>query len=125
MTEENILAYSMRVQDSRNGLAQSRDAVLEALAEVDMDANTRQRLLAALSEKAAAVIEKSWLWFGEKIGKVNAAILLFLIYYIILTPIAFLSRIGSKDPLMLKAPSKSNFILKTHKYTAKDLENPW
>lgn len=82
-------------------------------------------VLAALSEKTAAVIEKSWLWFGEKIGTVNAAILLFLIYYIILTPIAFLSRIGSKDPLMLKAPSKSNFILKTHKYTAKDLENPW
>jgi hypothetical protein len=81
--------------------------------------------LSAVSEKAAVLIEKSWLWFGEKIGKVNAAILLFLIYYLILTPIAFLSRIGKKDPLQLNAPEKSNFVFKQHRYTAKDLENPW
>lgn len=82
-------------------------------------------ILSALSEKSAVLIEKSWLWFGEKIGKVNAAILLFLVYYLILTPIAFLSRIGKKDPLKLKAPEKSNFIFNHHAYTAKDLENPW
>lgn len=81
--------------------------------------------LSAVSEKAAVLIEKSWLWFGDKIGKVNAAILLFLIYYLILTPIAFLSRIGKKDPLQLRAPEKSNFVFKQHRYTAKDLENPW
>ncbi len=81
--------------------------------------------LSAVSEKAAVFIDKGWLWFGEKIGKVNAAILLFLVYYLILTPIAFLSRIGKKDPLKLKAPEKSNFIFNHHAYTAKDLENPW
>ncbi|MCB9186721.1 MAG: hypothetical protein H6601_08245 [Flavobacteriales bacterium] len=81
--------------------------------------------LSALSEKAAVIIEKSWLWVGEKIGKVNAAILLFLVYHLILTPIAFLSRIGKKDPLQLRAPEKSNFITNHHRYTAKDLENPW
>ena len=82
-------------------------------------------LLSAFSEKAAVVIEKSWLWFGERLGRINAAILLFLIYHLILTPIAFLSRIGSKDPLQLNAPEKSNFVLRHHKYSAKDLENPW
>ena len=82
-------------------------------------------LLSALSEKAAVAIDKSWLWFGEKAGKINAAILLFLIYYLLLTPIAFLSRIGRKDPLQLRAPKESNFVFKHHTYTAKDLENPW
>lgn len=82
-------------------------------------------ILSAISEKTAVLIEKSWLWFGEKMGKVNAAILLFLIYYFVLTPIAFLSRIGSNDPLKLKAPEKSNFIFKQHRYTADDLKNPW
>lgn len=82
-------------------------------------------ILSALSEKAAVTIEKGWLWFGEKVGKINAAILLFLIYYLFLTPIAFLSRIGSKDPLKLNAPEKSNFVFKQHSYSAKDLENPW
>lgn len=82
-------------------------------------------LLSALSEKAATAIETAWLFIGEKLGKINAAILLFLIYYLFLTPIAFLSRIGSKDPLQLKAPEKSNFLFKSHKYVAEDLKNPW
>lgn len=81
--------------------------------------------LSALSEKAAVIIEKAWMWFGEKVGKVNAAILLFLVYYLFLTPIAFFSRIGKKDPLRLNAPERSNFIFNDHRYTAKDLENPW
>ena len=82
-------------------------------------------IASAISEKAAIRIDKAWLWFGEKMGRINAAILLFLIYYLILTPIAFLSRIGSKDPLQLKAPDRSNFQSNQHKYTADDLKNPW
>lgn len=82
-------------------------------------------VLSALSPKAAILIDRSWLWLGEKAGMVNAAVLLFIIYYVVLTPIAFLSRIGKKDPLKLKAPEKSNFILKHHLHQAKDLENPW
>lgn len=82
-------------------------------------------VLSALSQKAAVFIDKSWLWFGEKAGKVNAAILLFLVYYLILTPLAFLSRIGKKDPLQLKAPQQSNFVIKHHRFVAEDLKNPW
>ena len=81
--------------------------------------------LSALSQKAAVLIDKSWLWFGEKAGKINAAILLLLVYYLLLTPTAFLARIGKKDPLQLHAPNKSNFVFKHHAYTTKDLENPW
>jgi len=81
--------------------------------------------LSAINEKAAVIIDRSWLWFGEKAGKINAAILLFLVYYLLLTPIAFLARIGKKDPLQLNASKKSNFVFKPHAYTAKDLENPW
>jgi hypothetical protein len=81
-------------------------------------------MLSAVSQTAAVYIEKGWLWFGEKIGRVNAAIILFLVYYLVLTPIAFISNFG-KDPLRLKAPEKSNFDFKHHKYSAKDLENPW
>lgn len=79
----------------------------------------------ASSEKLATLIEWAWMLFGEKLGHINSAILLFLIYYLILTPIAFMSRIGKKDPLQLRAPRKSNFIFKQHKYSADDLKNPW
>ena len=81
--------------------------------------------LSSLSSKAASRIEAVWLWIGEILGTINAAILLFLIYYLILTPIAFLSRVGSNDPLQLKAPSKSNFKEYRHLYSANDLRNPW
>ena len=81
--------------------------------------------LSALSKKAAVLIDKSWRLFREKAGKINAAVLLFLVYYLLLTPIAFLARIGKKDPLQLHAPKNSNFVFKHHAYTAKDLENPW
>ena len=54
MPEENILQYSMRVQDARNGLAQPNGAaILKAVCSVDMDANTRQQLLAALRREGA------------------------------------------------------------------------
>ena len=82
-------------------------------------------LLSAISKRAAVAINTGWLWFGEKVGRINARILLFLVYYLLLTPIAFLSRIGNKDPLKLKAPEKSNFVFKKHKYSADDLRNPW
>ena len=79
----------------------------------------------ASSEKLAVFIERAWLVIGEKLGHINSAILLFFIYYFILTPIAFMSGIGKKDPLQLRAPGKSNFIFKHHKYSDSDLKNPW
>ncbi|MBL4585472.1 MAG: hypothetical protein JKX84_00225 [Flavobacteriales bacterium] len=82
-------------------------------------------ILSTLSEKAAILIDKVWLWIGGTLGKINAAILLFIIYHVMLIPIALLSRIGGKDPMQLKAPKDSNFRFKRHKYVAEDLQNPW
>lgn len=47
----NVIEYACKVQDKRNGLDSVREAVLEVLAEVDLDPNTRQRLLDAFREK--------------------------------------------------------------------------
>ncbi len=41
--------------------------------------------LSAVSEKAAILIEKGWMWIGGTLGTINAAILLFIIYYFLLT----------------------------------------
>ena len=56
---ESIIDYAMRAQDRRNGLdpdalegrRQAREMLLEVLAEVDMPADARQRLLAALRRR--------------------------------------------------------------------------
>jgi len=82
-------------------------------------------LLSVASPRLAVLIEKGWLWIGAKLGAVNGAILLFIIYHFLLFPIAMLSRIGGKDGLRLKAPKQSNFVESHHVYEAKDLKNPW
>lgn len=82
-------------------------------------------LLSAFSPRMAVAIDKGWLWIGRKIGAVNGTILLFVIYYLLLVPIALLSRITGKDELRLKAPERSNFIEQKHSYSADDLKNPW
>jgi hypothetical protein len=47
-------------------------------------------------------------------------------YFIILTPIAFLYRLFSGANLMKTDPEKdSYFIDRKHIFTSKDLENPW
>ncbi len=81
--------------------------------------------LSALSSKMAAVIDKYWMLFGEKLGAVNASILLFLVYYLLLTPIALIAKVFGRDLLRLKRPVGSNFNNGSHKFSKDDLDNPW
>ena len=61
---ENVIAYAMRAQDRRNGLdpdalegrRQAREVLLEVLAEVDLPADARQRLLAALRRREGMLV---------------------------------------------------------------------
>jgi hypothetical protein len=56
---ENVIDYAMREQDRRNGLdpdalegrRQAREVLLEVLAEVDMPADARQRVMEALRRR--------------------------------------------------------------------------
>jgi hypothetical protein len=75
---------------------------------------------------AAKAIEWCWLKLATGLGWVNSRILLSLIYFIFLLPIAWISRLFTKDPLMLKRPKvNSLFVTRNHTYSKKDLENIW
>jgi hypothetical protein len=69
----------------------------------------------------------TWIWYklAEVLGAVVSRILLTILYFLFLVPIAFLSRISGKNPLILKKLDKSYFIRRDHNYVARDLENPW
>lgn len=72
------------------------------------------------------LIVKGWYKIAEVLGAINGRILLSLVFFIILFPIALLSRLGKKNPLALKRESeRSVFAERNHRYTAKDLENVW
>lgn len=75
---------------------------------------------------AARAIE--WMWFkiALALGWVNSRILLSIIYFVFLMPIAWLSKLFTKDPLALKKNKRSSlFVTRDHLYTGKDLENIW
>lgn len=75
---------------------------------------------------AARAIEWAWWKIAIALGWVNSRILLSIIYFVFLLPIAWLSRLFTKDPLSLKRNSRSTlFESRDHLYSKKDLENIW
>jgi hypothetical protein len=69
---------------------------------------------------------KLWFKLAELLGWVNSKIILGIVFYVFLFPIAVLSRLGNKNPLqMKKTTDKSLFVARNYKYVAKDLENIW
>lgn len=75
---------------------------------------------------AGDLIVKGWYKLAEILGAINGRILLSVVFFIILVPVALLSRIGKKNPLTLKRESKKSvFIDRNHKYAAKDMEQVW
>ena len=72
------------------------------------------------------LIVKGWYKIAEILGAINGRILLSVVFFVILFPIALLSRIGKKNPMGLKRESeKSVFTERNHLYSAKDLEQLW
>lgn len=75
---------------------------------------------------AAKAIEWAWLKFAMALGWINSRILLSIIYFVFLLPIAWLSRLFTNDPLRLKArDSQSMYTTRNHQYKKEDLENIW
>ena len=71
-----------------------------------------------------------WLWgkIGEILGWINTRILLTIVFFIFLMPVAFIAKLFSKDKLQLKKKIGSNtsyYIERNHQYQKKDLENVW
>lgn len=72
------------------------------------------------------LIVKVWYKIAEVLGAINGKILLSAVFFVVLFPVALISRIGKKNPLYLKKEEgDSVFVERNHKYTAKDLEQVW
>jgi hypothetical protein len=75
---------------------------------------------------AARGIEWLWLKLALGLGWVNSRILLSVVYFLVLMPVAWISRIFTKDPLALRRNSSTTlYTTRNHQYTKKDLENIW
>lgn len=83
-------------------------------------------LVSGLSEFMANKINFIWLKIGIILSYIVPNIILTIIYYVFLTPIALLSRIfGEKNPLNLKNTKDSLFKVRNTRFESESFENPW
>ena len=74
----------------------------------------------------AKIIHLGWMALANGLGWINSRILLFIIFYFILTPIAFFARLAGKSGFIKTNKNNSTlFINRNHLYVKSDLENPW
>jgi hypothetical protein len=69
-----------------------------------------------------------WVWFklAEVLGNINGKIILTVLFWVFLVPIAFLYRLTAKNPLSVKrTKTASLYHERNHTYTKEDLEHTW
>jgi len=69
-----------------------------------------------------------WLGFSDLLGAVVPKILLGVVFFLVVTPIAVLRRLFGKDSLKLrafKAGADSVLLERNHKFVARDMESPY
>lgn len=72
------------------------------------------------------LIVKGWYKIAEILGAINGRILLSLVFFVVLFPVAVLARMGNKNPLHLKKESgNSVFKDRNHKYVPADMDKVW
>jgi polyferredoxin len=82
-------------------------------------------VLVLLIKPLSNLVAKAWMKLSKILGSLSSGILLSLIFYFFLTPIAFLARIFKGDSLKIRRNNKkSMFIERNYTYTSKDLEFP-
>src|ERR1035437_4333591 len=82
-------------------------------------------LIGVISPFLSAKISWVWLKFAELIGGVMSKIILSVVYFVFLVPIALLYRLTKKNPLFLKRQEGSYYISRNKQYSPKDIENIW
>ncbi len=83
-------------------------------------------IISIISEKANDKIIWAWNKLAEVLGVIMPNVLLTLVFYLFLTPLALLNKINrNKNPLQLKNITNSTFISQRKQFTAESLEKIW
>ena len=74
-------------------------------------------ILGLLNSKILIPLNKGWVKLGESLGKIIAPIVMFLVFFTILTPIAILLKLFGKDLLKIK----KNKLIKSYWINRKNI----
>ncbi|WP_228851422.1 SxtJ family membrane protein [Aegicerativicinus sediminis] len=78
-----------------------------------------------ISTKATLFIGAVWFKFSHYFGMVMNVVIMGIIFYLFLTPLALVQRIVGKNKLRIKPYGDSFFQQRQHLFTKKDIEKPW
>lgn len=71
-------------------------------------------------------IHRGWMLLAKLLGWINSRILLTVLFFVILTPVALVARLFNKTSIRLKPDNGgSSFVTRNHLYKKEDLEFPW
>ncbi|HRE50664.1 MAG TPA: SxtJ family membrane protein [Flavitalea sp.] len=73
----------------------------------------------------ADIVHRLWYKLAHALGFVMGRILLTLIFFVALVPLALLSRMFGRNSLALKPGAPSYFKTREHTYSREDLEKTW
>ncbi len=82
-------------------------------------------VIGVVSPFLSAKISWVWLKFAELLGSVMSKIILSIVYFVFLVPIAIVQRLIKKNPLNLKRQEGSYYTERNKKYSPKEIENIW
>jgi len=78
-------------------------------------------LIPPLAEKISIL----WLKFGRILGEINTKIVLFLVFYLILTPLAIIRKVFTVDFLELKKNKNTFWKERKESFEKEEMERMW
>lgn len=83
-------------------------------------------LMSLIFKKLISRFVVVWLKVTNFIGRIINKVVLFLVFFLVLTPVALLYRVFNRNALGIKKSDvKSYFFLRNHTYDQRDFEKNW
>jgi len=82
-------------------------------------------LLGIISNSFSTAVAALWMTVARLLNRVVSSVLLGVVFYLVLLPVALVARRFTKDPLMLSRKHATYFVKIDKVIDKKDLEKPW
>lgn len=78
-----------------------------------------------ISDKLSKIIEKGWMGLSRILSYIIPSILVGIVFFLVLFPISLISKLFTKDPLMLSNKYSSYFINVNKEFSKSSFEKIW
>ena len=75
-----------------------------------------------------SLVAKGWLWLSHRLGEIMSKVVLTMVFFVVLTPLALAQRALGHDPMKRRAwknGAGSVFEVRDHTFTPREIEHPY